>query len=109
MAITSYTPNRIRLEAELAQPGFLGLSDPFYPGWKALVDGRESKIYEANYALRGLYLQGGKHTVEFRDEPQPWRLGLLLSLPAWAAIVASLAFFGAREVSGRLRGQNEPG
>lgn len=41
------------------------LSDNFYPGWKAKVNGKEAKIYRANYTFRAVEVPKGKSSVEF--------------------------------------------
>lgn len=59
----------IVIEAESKRPEILLSADTFYPGWKLLVDGRESKIRQANLFLRAAALPAGKHRLEFRYEP----------------------------------------
>jgi hypothetical protein len=63
--VTRYEPHRIELETDNPQPAFLVLSEVYFRGWDATVDGRKSPVYRANYALRGLAVPGGKHRVEF--------------------------------------------
>jgi hypothetical protein len=59
----------VKIESESSTDGFLVLSDLFYPGWKATVDGQPQEIVRSDYVLRGLPLKPGKHAVEFRYEP----------------------------------------
>lgn len=72
------------LEAELDRPGLLVLGDTWYPGWQATVDGKETKIYPANYVMRAVVLPAGKHRVEFRYRPGSFRTGVLITLAALA-------------------------
>lgn len=60
-----YTPNKITIEAETTQPAILFLSDNFYPGWKATVNGKKTKIYRADYTFRAIEVPAGKSNVEF--------------------------------------------
>ncbi|HTY13489.1 MAG TPA: YfhO family protein [Candidatus Omnitrophota bacterium] len=78
--LVSYRPNEVSAEAELTGSGFLVLSDSYYPGWKVLVDGREEKIFRADYMFRAVYLGPGRHTVRFIYDPWSLKLGALLSL-----------------------------
>ena len=78
--IIKYTPNEILIKTELDKTGFLFLSDTCYPGWKAYVDGRESKIYRANYMFRALALDKGKHNVKFSYDPLSFKIGAFISL-----------------------------
>lgn len=79
--------NTIRIEAELVAAGLLVLADAYYPGWKAFVDGRESKIYRTNYAVRGVLLPPGRHSVEFRYEPLSLKMGAIVSLVSLLLLV----------------------
>ena len=63
--IVFYTPNEVVVEAELDAPGYLVLSDLWYPGWHAEVDGVEKPVLRANGAYRAISLEGGRHRVRF--------------------------------------------
>ena len=57
----------------------LVLTDLFYPGWQALVDGRPAQMYRADYAFRGVPVPGGTHVVEFRYRPVSFIAGAMIS------------------------------
>ena len=78
--ILSYKPEKVIIEAYVNTPKWLVLSDSYYPGWKVFIDGKEDKIYEANYLMRAVYLDRGKHLVEFKYEPFSFKLGSVISL-----------------------------
>ncbi len=65
VAIKDYSENKIILEANITQEGFLVLSDAYYPTWKATVDGQEAKIYKTNLAFRGIIVPGGTKEIIF--------------------------------------------
>lgn len=67
--IISYTPNRVLIQAKTTTPALLFLSDNFYPNWKVKVNGREEKIYRADYTFRAVIVPQGKSTVEFLFDP----------------------------------------
>jgi uncharacterized membrane protein YfhO len=77
--------NRVYLDANLKAPGFLVLADSFYPGWKCFVDGKESKIYRANYVMRSVFLPSGRHQVEFKYDPLSFKIGAAISIAAYFA------------------------
>jgi len=77
--IREYTPNRITIEAELTAPGYLVLSDIFYPGWSATVDQRPSVVVPANFAFRAVPLGPGRHVVRFEYQPPGLVPGGILS------------------------------
>ena len=78
--IAQYSPGKVIINAQVSASKFLILSDTYYPGWKAYVDGRRAKIYRADYILRAVHLMPGKHTVEFIYDPFSFKLGAGISL-----------------------------
>jgi hypothetical protein len=75
-------PGRLAFSVSPEQDGLLVISQPYYPGWQARVDGQKVSIYRVDGLLQGLPLVAGLHHVE-----------LTYHLPAWPA-VASLVTFG---------------
>jgi hypothetical protein len=86
--IERYAPHRVVITAEADHPSYLVLTDTWFPGWTASVDGREARVERADYAFRAVRLEPGRHEVEFRYEPGSVRLGLAISVLALLAIVA---------------------
>lgn len=78
--IVSYTPNRIILETEQNNNGFLVLSENFHPDWFCKVDGQLTKVYPAYHTLRAIYITEGKHTVEFYYYSKYYVLGRLITI-----------------------------
>lgn len=72
-------PAQIVIQAATDSAAYLLLSDAYYPGWRALVDGKPAPILRANYALRAVALAPGVHTVEFRYRSTPLLLGATIS------------------------------
>lgn len=67
--IISRSFNSVTLRADFADRGFLVISELFYPGWRAEVDGKETGIFRANGVMRGVAVPPGTHKVEFRYMP----------------------------------------
>lgn len=89
--ITSYTPNKIVIEAEVAgKPKFLVLTDTYYPGWKVLVDARKEKLLRADYMFRAVYLEPGEHIITFIFSPFSFKFGIFLTL--FSAIILTFIF-----------------
>ncbi|MDP2660980.1 MAG: YfhO family protein [Dehalococcoidia bacterium] len=94
-SIVSYQPERVAVQANMASPGYLVLTDSYYPGWRAFVDGQEQPVLRAEYLFRAVYVPAGAHQVEFRYEPGSFRWGMAISisalaLMALAAVIASV-------------------
>jgi len=85
--ITTYEINRVVVEASLGSPGFLILSDTFYPGWVAYVDGEKKEIVRANYILRAVALERGEHRIEFVFRPMSFFIGAAVSVITLGALV----------------------
>ncbi len=76
--IVSYEPHRVRIRATLADDGVVTLLDSNYPGWKATVDGTDTRIMHANYLFRAVRVPAGTHEIVFVYKPLSVRLGLIL-------------------------------
>lgn len=102
--VVSRDIHHIRLDASVAAPALMVLSEIYYPaGWNAYVDGELTKIYKTNYILRSIFLQPGKHQIEFRFEPSSFKLGLWISVVTFLAVIATLV------VSVKRRKRDKPG
>jgi hypothetical protein len=78
VTITVDKPEHVSLSVKTAAPGFVVLTDHFYPGWQALVDGVPRPIYKANLESRAVYIPKGAHLIEFNFEPESLKIGFLL-------------------------------
>ena len=101
-AIEEYTPNRIRLSAELSEPGYLVLTDAFYPGWSARVDGNSAPIIPADFAFRAVPLAAGQHEVVFTFSPPLFKIGLAIT--AFTAVLVVIALAAATFGNGQAAG-----
>ncbi|HAV42603.1 TPA: hypothetical protein DCX15_01100 [bacterium] len=88
--IIEYQPEKVIIQAELNQDGFLVLSDSWYPGWKVFVNGKKGKILRANYIMRAVQLSNGRHLVEFIYDPPSFKVGLFISLTIFILILILL-------------------
>jgi hypothetical protein len=86
----SYEPSRVVLNVEAASDALLVLSDLYYPGWRATVDGRPADILRADYLLRAVAVPAGRHTVVFLYKPASFKAGVAASLAGGLAIVLML-------------------
>ena len=81
------TPNLLELEVSLAHPGFLVLSQAWYPDWRARIDGEPAEVWKTNGALSGVYVPSGEHSVAFAYRPHWTWVGGVVSAVTWAALV----------------------
>lgn len=99
-SISREGPDRVLIEAWLSAPGFLVLTDTYYPGWRATVDGEPVEILPANHAFRAVQVDRGKHTVVFEYAPLSFRLGAWITATSVLLLAAGL---GIGTIRGRSR------
>lgn len=91
-SITRYSAESVTIDAEMACDGMLVLSDNYYPGWSATVDGHPSDIYEVDLALRGVAVPAGSHKIVFHYRPRSFVLGFALTLTGLLGAAAITIF-----------------
>jgi uncharacterized membrane protein YfhO len=79
-------PNYVVIQAQMSCRGMVILTDTWFPGWRATVDGRAAVIEKAYGAFRGVVVEAGDHTVEMRY--RPWSVFLGAGMTGAAALVA---------------------
>ena len=77
--------------------GWVVLTDAWYPGWQATIDGAPAPILVANGVFRAVRLPAGEHTLRFRYRPLTLRAGIAGSLLGLLLLGACIAFGGARQ------------
>ncbi len=86
--VTVYRPDRIQLEKSPGAACLLVLSEMWYPGWSAQVDGRPAPVERVAGLLRGVALPEGVTGVTLAYRPQSVAWGSRLSLAGWAVVLA---------------------
>ncbi len=89
LLVTSADPNRVVIQVEASGPAWLLLSDAWYPGWEARVDGKPVSLWRGDYLFRAVPVPPGRCTVEFTYRPVSFLTGAILAfagiiLLAWA-------------------------
>ena len=72
--------SRIRFEVEARCRGLVVVTDTWYPGWRATVNGQTADILEVDGAFRGVVVNAGKNSVEMKYQPWTFYVGALLTL-----------------------------
>jgi uncharacterized membrane protein YfhO len=81
------TSVKANLDVDMQTPGLVVLSDYYYPGWRAELDGTECPIYRVDLALRGFQVPAGKHRIVCTYDPPSVRTGLRAAAGAGAALL----------------------
>ena len=94
LKFNSYTNNVIEISANAPQDTFLVLTDYYFPNWHAFIDGKETKIFRANYLDRAIRLPKGEHQVKFVfSPPMTW---FYVSLLSWLVVLSGIVLFFIR-------------
>lgn len=89
VTITAVEPETVRLLVQTPVAAWLVLSDAWYPGWEATVDGQPTPIERADLLLRAVHVPAGEHEVVFRFRPLSFRLGAALTVFGLLAVAFS--------------------
>ncbi|MEZ4675448.1 MAG: hypothetical protein R2932_14540 [Caldilineaceae bacterium] len=90
--VTRRDANALSLTVSASSPGLLVLSELWYPGWRATVDGMSTTLLRTNSALRGLLVPGGESVVELWFAPDSWRAGLISAIAGWILTIIIFIF-----------------
>jgi uncharacterized membrane protein YfhO len=80
-------PQELIFSVTTDQPGLFVLTDTYFPGWMATVNGEKVDILRTNWAFRGINIPKGTSEIKFIYDSHAVRYGALISL-------ASLAMLG---------------
>jgi len=78
--LRAYEPNRVVIDVETDRPGLLILTDTYYPGWRAEVDGQDAPIYRADGLFRAIAIGPGSHAVVLTYLPWSFLIGLVMTM-----------------------------
>tara|TARA_R110000868_G_scaffold332459_4_gene593516 strand:+ start:3433 stop:5856 length:2424 start_codon:yes stop_codon:yes gene_type:complete len=79
--IVKHQPNYLKYESTNSNEGFAVFSEVYYGnGWKTFIDGEEASHMRVNYTLRGMPIPAGKHSIEFKFDPDVVKTGSKIAL-----------------------------
>ena len=86
VSFEKYTPNYIKMRVDTSSPGLLVISNTYFPGWHASIDGRKAEVVRTDYAFQGVFVPEGRHEVRLDYMPLSFVIGLMLSIAGIAAL-----------------------
>jgi len=90
--ITINHSGRKIIDVNFSQPGWLFISQPYFSGWQAQLDGSPAKIFQADYAFSAVEIPAGKHQVIFSFEPKSYIVGKSITLISLLSLAIYLLF-----------------
>lgn len=92
IALENYKPNYLKYVSNNSNEGLAVFSEMYYgKGWNAYIDGKSADHIRVDYVLRALNVPAGKHTIEFKFEPQVIKTGSTITLISSIGMLLLLA------------------
>jgi hypothetical protein len=85
-SVSHYEPGKVRIDLSAPAPdgASLVVSENYYPGWKATVDGKNAPIGRADYTFIGVELPAGARSVQLDFTSPTYERGKVIT---WIAIL----------------------
>ncbi len=84
----SWEANRMAMDVDTPAAGLVVLSELYYPGWRATVNGKRAEIYKVDGALRGIRVPGGSSRVELEYAPVSFYAGATITALTFIGVLA---------------------
>lgn len=101
--LNAYSPDYMVYSSKSSQKKLAVFSEVFYPDWKVLIDGKESKIYTTDYILRGVIIPEGEHKIEFILHPAQFYTSNIISRYAFYLMLIILLGVVGYEIKIRIK------
>lgn len=96
VSITKREPTEITLQTENDDEGFLILRQTFFPGWKATIDNKETRIFPSDWIFQGIIVPEGNHKIVVYYENKIAVTSVKISLATWIIVMSVFLFFSFR-------------
>jgi hypothetical protein len=96
-SLVSYKANESEFSTKSSVNTLFFISDTYFPGWKAYLDEKETKIYRANYAFRAVEVPRGSHKLIFKYKPMSLKLGIAGTTLGILSLTLFLLLYKRRE------------
>lgn len=92
VTVTEDYPGHLSLAVTTDSPALLVISEAYYPGWAASVNGQPVSVIEADAFLQAVPIPAGNSTVELNYRPATLLAGAIISLLSLTACIVLLIF-----------------
>lgn len=87
------TPNELILDVASSENVLLYVSDNYFPGWTAEIDGVKTEILRANYSFRAIPVKKGSNSVKLFYDPFSFKIGVGMFFVGVFLLLLSIFFF----------------
>lgn len=94
--------NQVSAHVETDDTTFIQMSQTYYNGWNAYVDGQKTELYQVNGSIQGMFVPSGIHEISFCYQPTRIYVGFALSLSG-LLICVCLWYFQGRRVRSSIK------
>lgn len=98
-------------EIHTTESRLLVLAESNYPGWKAYLDGKITKIHFVNVAQTGILIPEGKHRLKIVFSSDSFEIGKIITIISWFTVFAVsilYPYFFPDKASGKNRPVSYP-
>ncbi|GEM_PF-593530 len=99
--IKETNPNKVLIGAVFSNPGIVVLTDTYFPGWQARVDGKKTGLLKVNGMYRGVLCGAGVHKILFEYRPDSLRTGVAVTTATILGVFLTLILLYNRNLYGR--------
>ncbi len=93
ISVKQPVPEQLQINVTNASPTLIFISQTYFPGWTATVDGQSVPVIRANHAFQAVSIPDpGTHTIELQYQPQSLRIGLYITTAALVVYIGILIF-----------------
>lgn len=96
--IVDYQPNQVEIEVKNNIDSFLVLTDTYYKGWKAYIDGQETEIYPTNAVFRGIFVPQGEHEIKFIYCPKSFIYSMCISIISLIFLILLMSYDKVKKI-----------
>jgi hypothetical protein len=82
-SVTEYSPTRVIVNVHADAPALLLLTDAYYPGWTATVNGEPADVRRADVMFRAVFVPAGESTIVFEYRPMRLPAALIAGGIGW--------------------------
>jgi hypothetical protein len=82
--------NSVKAIVDAPEDGLAVVLEPWFPGWRATVDGKPARLLRADYAFMAVPIEKGRHRLELLYFPDRLLPGILVAIVASALLILML-------------------